>query len=86
MAAEAETPYLEFEFPEFESPVLPESNDPFTINSDGSIDLDLSGKLDVNKVAKFNNNVNIPSGNLIVQGVNILNEINSIKQFVGMTP
>jgi hypothetical protein len=78
--------FLEFQFYEFPQQEIPQNNDPFTINEDGSIDLDLSGTLDVEKKATFDGNVEITTGNLTVQGVNILTEINAIKQFVGMTP
>jgi hypothetical protein len=86
MTVGSATTYLEFEFPEFEPPESPDDIDLFNINEDGSVDLDLSGRLDVEKKATFNGNVEITTGNLTIQGVNILNEINSIKQFVGMTP
>ena len=56
----------------------PESNDPFTLNEDGSVDLDLSGKLDVTKRAKFDDNVRI-EGTLFVQDVDILQEIQNIQ-------
>jgi hypothetical protein len=85
MTVGAATTYLEFEFPVFEPPIEEESADAFTENEDGSVDLDLSGRLDVEKKATFNGNVEITTGNLTIQEVNILNEINSIKQFVGMT-
>lgn len=77
---------LEFQFYDFDSPEQPESVDVFNINEDGSVDLDLTGGLDVEKKANFNGNVEITTGNLTIQDVNILEEINAIKQFVGMIP
>ena len=77
---------LEFQFYNFDSPEQPESVDVFNINEDGSVDLDLTGGLDVEKKANFNGNVEITTGNLTIQDVNILEEINAIKQFVGMIP
>jgi len=77
---------LEFQFYDFEPPEQPESIDVFNVNEDGSIDLDLTGGLDVEKKANFNGNVEITTGNLTIQDVNILEEINAIKQFVGMIP
>jgi hypothetical protein len=77
---------LEFEFPVFDTPESPDEIEVFNINEDGSVDLDLSGRLDVEKKGTFNGNVEITTGNLTIQGVNILEEINAIKQFVGMTP
>ena len=77
---------LEFQFYDFDSPEQPESVDVFNINEDGSVDLDLTGGLDVEKKANFNGNVEITTGNLTIQDVNILEEINAIKQFVGMLP
>lgn len=79
------TTHLEFQFYEFETPEQPESVDVFNVNEDGSVDLDLSGRLDVEKKAMFNGNVEITTGNLTIQDVNILEEINAIKQFIGMT-
>lgn len=77
---------LEFQFYDFDSPEQPESVEVFNINEDGSVDLDLTGGLDVEKKANFNGNVEITTGNLTIQDVNILEEINAIKQFVGMIP
>jgi hypothetical protein len=77
---------LEFQFYDFEPPEQPESIDVFNVNEDGLIDLDLTGGLDVEKKANFNGNVEIMTGNLTIQDVNILEEINAIKQFVGMIP
>jgi|LakMenE18May11ns_1017448.scaffolds.fasta_scaffold8938429_2 hypothetical protein len=77
---------LEFGFYEFPEQEIPQNNDPFTINGDGSVDLDLSGTLDVEKKATFEGNVEITTGNLTIQEVNILEEINAIKQFIGMNP
>lgn len=77
---------LEFQFYDFDSPEQPESVDVFNINEDGSVDLDLTGGLDVEKKVNFNGNVEITTGNLTIQDVNILEEINAIKQFVGMIP
>ena len=77
---------LEFQFYDFDSPEQPESVDVFNIKEDGSVDLDLTGGLDVEKQANFNGNVEITTGNLTIQDVNILEEINAIKQFVGMIP
>lgn len=78
--------YLEFQFYEFETPQQPNSVEVFNINEDGSVDLDLTGTLDVEKKATFDGNVEITTGNLTVQSVNILDELNAIKQFVGMIP
>ena len=77
---------LEFQFYDFDSPEQPESVDVFNINEDGAVDLDLTGGLDVEKKANFNGNVEITTGNLTIQDVNILEEINAIKQFIGMIP
>jgi hypothetical protein len=84
MAVGSGATVLEFEFPTFESPESPDEVEVFGINEDGSVDLDLSGKLDVEKKATFKGNVEITTGSLTIQGVNILEEINAIKQFVGM--
>lgn len=76
---------LEFGFPQIEPPESPDDVEVFNVNEDGSVDLDISGTLDVEKKATFEGNVEITTGNLTIQGVNILEEINAIKQFVGMT-
>jgi hypothetical protein len=71
--------------PEFipqEPPEMPETNDPFVLNEDGSVDLDLSGKLDVTKRAKFDDDVTI-DGVLTVQGVDILEEIENLNAAIG---
>ena len=86
MAVGSGATVLDFQFYEFPEQEIPQNNDPFTINEDGSVDLDLSGRLDVEKKATFKGNVELTTGNLTIQGVNILDEINAIKQFVGMTP
>jgi hypothetical protein len=86
MSTGAGSTHLEFEFYNFEPPEEPDSVDVFNVNEDGSVDLDITGRLDVEKKAMFNGNVEITTGNLKIQDVNILEEINAIKQFVGMTP
>jgi hypothetical protein len=86
MAVGTGSSVLEFQFYQFDSPEQPESVEVFNINEDGSVDLDLTGRLDVEKKAMFNGNVEITTGNLTIQDVNILEEINAIKQFIGMTP
>jgi hypothetical protein len=78
----ASTEIIGPEFTPQEPPERPESNDPFFINGDGSIDLDISGKLDVTKSAKFDDNVTI-DGTLIVQEVDILQEIEDLNASIG---
>jgi hypothetical protein len=63
-------------------PKLPKSNDPFIYNADGTIDFNLSGKLNVKKRAKFNSNVRI-EGTLFVQDVDILQEIQNLNNIIG---
>jgi hypothetical protein len=72
MAVGTATTYLEFEFYEFEQPAEDEVPQPFTVNEDGTVDLDLSGD------AIFRKDVDV-KGDLIVQTVNILEEIQDIK-------
>jgi hypothetical protein len=86
MEVGAGTTHLEFEFYQFDPPEQPPSVQVFNIRGDGSVDLDLTGRLDVEKKATFNGNVEIATGNLTIQDVNILEEINAIKQFIGMAP
>lgn len=78
----ASTEIIGPEFTPQEPPVRPETNDPFTLNPDGSVDLDLSGKLDVTKRAKFDDNVTI-DGTLLVQEVDILQEIENLNAAIG---
>ena len=74
--------------PEFvpQEPVFidPEDTDEelFNFNEDGSVDLDLTGKLDVTKRAKFDDDV-IIDGVLTVQGVDILQEIENLNAAIG---
>ena len=77
MSVGAATTHLEFEFYEFEYPEPPDTPQPFTVNGDGSVDLDLSGN------AIFRNDVDVKE-DLFVQDVNILEEINSIKEAIGL--
>jgi hypothetical protein len=70
------------EFTPQEPPEMPESNDPFVFNEDGTVDLDLSGKLDVKKRAKFDDDVTI-DGILTVQGVDILQAIEDLNAAIG---
>jgi hypothetical protein len=54
-----------------EIPEKPESNDPFTINEDGTIDFDLSGKARIRKTLQVDQNLQVLGdadidGNLIV--------------------
>lgn len=68
------------EIPAFE-PQQPDNtetdDDLFDFAADGSVNLDLNGRLNVAKKATFEGNVEI-DGNLVVQGVNILDELNAI--------
>lgn len=72
MSVGTATTYMEFEFYEFEQPELPETNDVFEIKENGDVDLDLSGQ------AIFRKDVDV-KGDLIVQTINILDEIQNIK-------
>ncbi len=73
--------------PEFipQQPVFvdPEDTDEelFNFNEDGSVDLDITGKLDVTKRANFDDDVKI-DGVLTVQGVDILQEIENLNQSI----
>jgi hypothetical protein len=78
----ASTEIIGPEFTPQEPPEMPETNDPFILNPDGSVDLDLSGKLDVKKRAKFDDDVTI-DGILLVQGVDILQEIENLNAAIG---
>jgi hypothetical protein len=78
----ASTEIIGPEFTPQEPPEMPETNDPFVFNEDGSVDLDLSGKLDVTKRAKFDDDVTI-DGILTVQGVDILQEIENLNAAIG---
>jgi hypothetical protein len=67
----------------------PETNDPFTINADGSIDMDLSGKatirgerLRVEQRLRVIGNAEIDS-DLFVQNVDILQEIQNLNAAIG---
>ena len=70
-------------------PKMGKSNDPFTINANGTIDMDLSGKatirgerLRVEKRLRVKGNAEIDS-DLFVQNVDILQEIQDLKAIVG---
>lgn len=70
-----------FTFTPQEPPVAPVTKDPFVINGDGSYDLNIDGKITVDKASKFKSNLTV-DGELVVQGVNILDEIESINQSI----
>lgn len=78
MTAGVASTQLDFKFYEFEPPVQEESNDPFTENEDGTLDLDLSGNLTVEKNAEFKQDVEIV-GTLTVGTTDILQEIEDLK-------
>jgi hypothetical protein len=77
MAVGIASTYLEFEFYEFEPPEDPNEPQIFTINNDKTVDLDLSGD------AIFRKDVDI-KGDLIVQNIDILQEIQTIKTYLGI--
>lgn len=73
----------ELKFYEFEPPIEEESTDPFIFNEDGTLDFTLTGKLIVEGNARFENNVNIPTGTLTVQEVDILAAIQELQNTLG---
>lgn len=53
MSSEIEKDYFDLKLYEVEPPIPPESNDPFTINDDGTIDLNVTG------IATFQKNIDV---------------------------
>ncbi len=81
----ASTEIVAPEFVPQEPSERPESNDPFTINEDGTVDLDLSGKARIRgELLRVDGRLDvlgnaIVDGDLIVQDVDILQEIQNIQ-------
>jgi hypothetical protein len=53
MSTEIEKEYFDLNLYEVEPPILPESNEPFTVNEDRTIDLNLTG------IATFQKNIDV---------------------------
>jgi hypothetical protein len=79
---------MSFEFQPPPAEELPDYYDPFVFNEDGTVDLDINGKgrirgerLRVDGRLRVLGNAEI-EGDLIVQGVNILEELENMRQTI----